>query len=146
MLEGESVVGESLQGIPDLWHSEKLFVMADPDTPLDDLSLSPISRTNPTANQVFKDQKRLIRRALSSGHGNLHIHVGQLPPLRTTRIWHRRKVCPYTWIPHIAYASVLCRSCPPHPQRLSDQRTIYCIQMSIRSTTTFSSQYFTITG
>ena len=132
-----------------MWHSEKLFVMADtstPSTPADDLSLSPITQANFTAKHTSEDQKKLIRRALSSGDNNLHIYVGQLPPLHTTQIRYRRKVRPHTRIPHAAHASVRCRSCPPHPQRPSDQCTMYCIQMLISSMTTYSLQYFTIPG
>ena len=121
-------------------------MMADTNTPAGDLSLSPITQANSTAKHTSKDQKMLIRRALSSGDNDLHIYVGQLPPLRTTQIRYRRKVRHHTRILYNVHASVWCRSCPPHLQRPSDQCTIYCIQMPTISMTTYSLQYFTITG
>ena len=120
--------------------------MADTNTPTDDLSLSRITQANFTEQQTSEDQKTLIRIALSSGGNNLHIYVGQLPPLHTTQIRYWRKVRLHTRILHTAHASVRYRSCPPHPQRLSDQYTIYCIQMLIGSMTIYSFQYFTSTG
>jgi len=65
----------------------------------------------------------LIRRALSSGDNDLHIYVGQLPPLRTTQIRYRRKVRRHTRILHNVHASVWCRSCPPPPS--TSERPVY---------------------
>ena len=90
-LEGESVVAESMRGILNLWPCEA-FVVSDSSTSVPDFSLRPIVTSNPTAKHTFKQQKKLIRGALSSVDNDLHIYVGQSFPLWTPQIRYRRKV------------------------------------------------------
>ena len=85
VLQGESVVGESIRGIPNVWRSEKLFVIPDPSTLAYDLRLWPIITDNPSAKRTSKDRKDLIRRALGYGDNDVHIYARQLPPLWTAR-------------------------------------------------------------
>lgn len=90
-LEGESVVAESIRGIPNLWRSEKFFVVPDSSTSAYDFSLWPIVTVNPTAKRTSQDRIDLIRCALGSGDSDLHIYAGQLPPSWTTRTMVRHK-------------------------------------------------------
>ena len=89
VLEGESVVGESIWGIPNLWRDEKFFAVPDSTKLAYDFSLWPIITTNPTAKRTTKDRKDLVCKALGSGDGDLRIYVGKLPPSWTIR----KKVC-----------------------------------------------------
>jgi len=84
-LEGESVVAGSIRGIPNLWHTEKFFVVPNPSTSAYDFSLWPIVTANPTANRTSQDRIDLVRNALGSGDNDLHIYAGQLPPSWTIR-------------------------------------------------------------
>ena len=84
-LEGESVVAGSAKRIPNLWRTEKFFVVPNSSTSAYDFSLWPIVTANPTANRTSQDRIDLIRSALGSGDTDLHIYVGQLPPSWTTR-------------------------------------------------------------
>jgi len=84
-LEGDSVVAESIRGIPNLWRTEKFFVVPNSSTSAYDFSLWPIVTANPTANRTSQGPIDLIRSALCSGDNDLHIYAGKLPPLWTTR-------------------------------------------------------------
>ena len=84
-LEGESMVAESIRGIPNMWRCEKFFVVPDSSTSAYDFSLWPIVTANPTAKRTSQDRIDLIRSALGSGDNDLHIYAGQLPPSWTTR-------------------------------------------------------------
>jgi hypothetical protein len=81
VLEGESVVGESILDVPNLWRSEKFFVIPDSNTLAYDLRLHPIITTTPTAKRTSRDRRDLLRGALDSSYNDLYIYVGQLPPL-----------------------------------------------------------------
>ena len=145
-LEGESVVAESIRGVPNLWRSENFFVVPDSSTSVYDFNLWPIVTANPTAKSTSQDRMDLIRSVLGSGDNDLHIYAGQSSLLWTSQFRCGREVRRYTRrILHIAHAPVRCRFPPLHPQRPSDQCTIYCIQMPICSTATYSLQYFTTT-
>jgi hypothetical protein len=85
VLEGESVVGESILDVPNLWRSEKFFVIPDSNTLAYDLRLHPIITTTPTAKSTSGDRRDLLRGALGSSYNDLYIYVGQLPPLWTFR-------------------------------------------------------------
>lgn len=81
VLEGDSVIGESILDVPNLWRSEKFFVIPDSNTLAYDLRLHPIITTTPTAKRTSKDRRDLLRGALDSSYNDLYIYVGQLPPL-----------------------------------------------------------------
>lgn len=85
VLEGESVVGGSIWGIPNLWRDEKFFAIPNSTKHAYDFSLWPIVTTNPTAKRTTQDRKGLVCKALGSGDGDLHIYVGKLPPSWTTQ-------------------------------------------------------------
>jgi len=73
-LKGDSVVAESIRGIPNLWRSEKFFVVADSSTSSAyGFNLWPIVTANPTAKRMSQDRIGLIRNALGSGGNDLHI-------------------------------------------------------------------------
>ena len=84
-LEGESVVAGSVKGIPNLWRTEKFFVVPNSSISAYGPSLWPIITANPTANRKSQDRIDLIRSALGSADNDLHIYAGQLPPSWTTR-------------------------------------------------------------
>ena len=81
VLEGDSVVGESILDVPNLWRNEKFFVIPDSNTLAYDLRLHPIITTTPTAKRTSRDRRDLLRGALDSSYNDLYIYVGQLPPL-----------------------------------------------------------------
>jgi hypothetical protein len=86
VLEGESVVAESILDVPNLWRNEKFFVIPDSNTLPYDLRLHPIITSNPTAKRTSRDRRDLLRGTLSSTSSNdLYVYAGQLPPLWTPR-------------------------------------------------------------
>jgi hypothetical protein len=86
VLEGESIVAESILDVPNLWRNEKFFVIPDSNTLAYDLRLHPIITSNPTAKRTSRDRRDLLRGTLSSTSSNdLYVYAGQLPPLWTPR-------------------------------------------------------------
>ena len=144
-LEGESVVAESIRGIPNLWHSEKFFVIPDPSTSAYDVSLLPIVTANPTAKRTSQDRIDLIRSALGSGDKDLHIYAGQLPPLWTTRKIVRCIKSSLRML-HVDHASIRYRPHPPRRQHLSDQNMLHYIHLWMRSTAIYCLLYSTSIG
>ena len=141
-LEGESMVAQSIRGIPNLWHSEKFFVVPDSSTSAYDFSLFPIVTANPTAKRSSQDRIDLIRSALGSGDEDLHIYAGKLPPLWTTRKIVRYNKSGLRML-HIDHTSIRYRPHPPLRQRPSDQNTFHYTHLWMRSTARYSLQYST---
>ena len=144
-LEGESVVAESIRGIPNLWHSEKFFVVLDPSTCAYDPSLLPIVTANATAKRTSQDRIDLIRSALGPGDKDLHIYAGQLPPLWTTRKIVRYNKSGLRML-HVDHASIRYRPHLPRRQHLSDQNTFHYIHLWMCSTAIYCLLYSTTIG
>ena len=89
MLEGESVIGESVirssRGKPCLWYGEDPVVLPSSSARAHKGLLRPLLK-----ERTFEDWKDLIRRKMGSGDGNLHIYVSQPPPPWSTQNLVRR--------------------------------------------------------
>ena len=112
VLEGESVVGESILSIRNLWSSEKFFAIPDSRILAYNSSLFPIITVDTTAKRTIRDRIDLFRRALSSSYYELHIYVGQLPPSWVLRETVRHVKSGRSLL-YVAYASIRYRSCSP---------------------------------
>ena len=104
-LEGESVVAGSIKGFPNFERSEELFVVPNSTTYAYNSNLWPIVTANLTPQRTSQDRIDLIQSALGPGDNDVHIYVGRLPPMWTTRteVSHDE---PDPRILHITHASI----------------------------------------
>jgi len=89
VLEGESLVWQSILGTPNLWHHQKFIVIPDSNARAcyhKLLELPHATTAFPATEWRYQDLKELIVRAQGSGDfdSDVHIWVGQLPSLWST--------------------------------------------------------------